>query len=38
MKTVMVPDLRAPDARDRAGLFALVLSLFEAIPLLDGEG
>jgi HAD superfamily hydrolase (TIGR01509 family) len=38
MKTVMVPDLRAPDARDRAGLFALVPSLFEAIPLLDGEG
>lgn len=34
MKTVMVPDLRAPDETDLQGLFALVGSLHEAIPLL----
>ncbi len=35
MKTVMVPDLHAPDETDKNGLFALVPSLFEVIPLLE---
>jgi HAD superfamily hydrolase (TIGR01509 family) len=35
MKTVMVPDLHAPDETDRNGLYALAQSLYDVIPLLD---
>lgn len=37
MKTVMVPDLHAPDETDRAGLCACVGTLFDVIPLLERE-